>query len=732
MADLRQSKSELLNQVMFQISNAVNTTYNINDLFVKIHAALNRLVDASIFYIALYDEETDTVSFPYYIDPVDRRYYVDKANQLGAEFSYVLGDTKGSMTGIVIRSGAPLLMTKDQLWAHCAETGSAPSGKPPEVWLGVPLIIRQQTIGVMAIQSYESVNAYSHEDKSILGMFSEQVALAIERKRNEDSLRDSESKYRNLVENIHDAVYSVDLNGMIRFISRQMERISGIPCHEFAGHWKRFSLEEESDARCFDELIHPDDRDHVRREIHQAILDKRSFQVEYRLHHGRKSYRWVLERGRFFHDEAGAYQLDGIITDIHLRKMSELDLRRQQALTAVLYGISSAIHLEGSLVDLCGAIGKVLSQVAVEDFALVLRSRHKGELEVVYSTHENASEWTSHLESCDSDQPVVLTDGWSAVGLPGKQAPLGWLLVRGRLEYDWAFFVPIAEQVALAVELKQTEQDLAATQLQLIENAHRSGMADIASATLHHVGNTLNSVNVAAGLVHEIMCRPFDKSIARVHEMVRPYLDDNDPKQASLLEAFAKLQTAIRQDRSNVTAQIAQMSDGVRLLQQTIHVQQQRTSRGFQEIEQPIQAIIEEAVSMYGSFFEQKAIKLHMMLEDCGGLSVPKFKFTYVLLELFKNICEALDEVSDSKRSLQIHLTQESGRMILVLSDTGPGIHDEARAQIFNVGYTTKPDRLGLGLHDVANALAEMGFEISTRPVEVGAQFVISGTINPR
>ena len=70
--------------------------------------------------------------------------------------------------------------------------------------------------------------------------------------------------------------------------------------------------------------------------------------------------------------------------------------------------------------------------------------------------------------------------------------------------------------------------------------------------------------------------------------------------------------------------------------------------------------------------------------------------------------------------------------MILVLSDTGPGIHDEARAQIFNVGYTTKPDRLGLGLHDVANALAEMGFEISTRPVEVGAQFVISGTINPR
>jgi GAF domain-containing protein len=55
-------------------------------------------------------------------------------------------------------------------------------------WLGIPLKIDKQTIGAIVVQSYVDGIGYDKSHESILTFISKQIALAIERKRQEDIL----------------------------------------------------------------------------------------------------------------------------------------------------------------------------------------------------------------------------------------------------------------------------------------------------------------------------------------------------------------------------------------------------------------------------------------------------------------------------------------------------------------------------------------------------------------
>ncbi|HHE65056.1 MAG TPA: PAS domain S-box protein, partial [Bacteroidetes bacterium] len=59
-------------KTLYEISNAINKTSNINELYKLIQKSLSRLIDTTNFYIALYDKETDTLSLPYQQDEKDK------------------------------------------------------------------------------------------------------------------------------------------------------------------------------------------------------------------------------------------------------------------------------------------------------------------------------------------------------------------------------------------------------------------------------------------------------------------------------------------------------------------------------------------------------------------------------------------------------------------------------------------------------------------------------------
>ena len=170
---------------LFEISNAVNNTDSLDDLYVSIHESLRRIIDVSNFFIALVDTKNHTLYFPYVVDTVDD------------DFSPIKNfNSDDSLTGLVVSQRKPILLNTEELEKRQSQNGVW--GPVPLTWMGAPLIIKEEVIGVVAVQSYLDANLYDNHDLQLLSAISDQIAISIHRKRSEDALRESEKKLSEL------------------------------------------------------------------------------------------------------------------------------------------------------------------------------------------------------------------------------------------------------------------------------------------------------------------------------------------------------------------------------------------------------------------------------------------------------------------------------------------------------------------------------------------------------
>lgn len=169
-----QKRQEKVKQTTLKILQASNYLKTTEDLFRFIHLAIGNLMSVKNFYIALYDENTQMVSFPYFVDEEDEK---QQPKKLG----------KG-LTEYIIRSGKAQLITEKKD-IELRDSGEVELiGSPAKIWLGVPLQIKDKTIGALVVQDYYNENAYTENDKEMLEMISFSVSRAIERKKAEEEI----------------------------------------------------------------------------------------------------------------------------------------------------------------------------------------------------------------------------------------------------------------------------------------------------------------------------------------------------------------------------------------------------------------------------------------------------------------------------------------------------------------------------------------------------------------
>jgi len=64
-------RAELINNVLYSIANAVNTTLNFEDRYQAIHKSLHHIIDVTNFFITIVNTTTNMLHFPYYMDTKD-------------------------------------------------------------------------------------------------------------------------------------------------------------------------------------------------------------------------------------------------------------------------------------------------------------------------------------------------------------------------------------------------------------------------------------------------------------------------------------------------------------------------------------------------------------------------------------------------------------------------------------------------------------------------------------
>jgi diguanylate cyclase (GGDEF)-like protein/PAS domain S-box-containing protein len=179
-------RSDKLQSALLRIAEATSSVQDVAAFYETIRRIVGELMEAKNIYIALLDEATRTVSYPYFVDEVEPP---PAPHPLGR-----------GLTEYVLRTGAPLLATPADLERLLAAGEAERVGAPSLDWLGVPLKRGDRTFGVLAVQSYTESTRYTERERDILTFVSSQLASAIDRKRDAEALAESETRFRRLAE----------------------------------------------------------------------------------------------------------------------------------------------------------------------------------------------------------------------------------------------------------------------------------------------------------------------------------------------------------------------------------------------------------------------------------------------------------------------------------------------------------------------------------------------------
>jgi len=179
-------KAERMQAALFRIAELSREAESLEALYASVHEVVGTLMSATNFYIAQYDAEGNLLTFPWFVDEVDKA--PDFANP------------GHGLTAYVLRTGKPLLATPDVFERLVAEGEVEPVGAPSIDWLGAPLKTGDVTWGAIVTQSYRETTRYTEKDLEVLVFVAQHIASAIEHKRKEDALRENERRYRQMFE----------------------------------------------------------------------------------------------------------------------------------------------------------------------------------------------------------------------------------------------------------------------------------------------------------------------------------------------------------------------------------------------------------------------------------------------------------------------------------------------------------------------------------------------------
>ena len=322
---VRKSVSEAQERVnelttLYTISQAA-TQLEMESLLTIVGQKIQQIFNVQSAFIAVFDKPNSKIKFPYVVNRSNRTSVPD------IEFG------KG-FASEVIQSRKPLLINSD-VEGYAQKLGSSLAIAMdlgfPKTWLGVPMIVGDEAIGVMSMQDYEHENAFSESDVNLFTIIASNVGIALknaqlylevqeelsERKRAEAALADSQQRLQAIFDNAGAGIGVTWDNAKFIFVNDRWIEMFGFTSEELAGMtiWDLCPSEDSQSLRKNIETIST------------GTLER--FQIENRFVHKNGSVFWGTTSAKAIHRKDGSLEnLIIIISDITLLKSTEAELIR--------------------------------------------------------------------------------------------------------------------------------------------------------------------------------------------------------------------------------------------------------------------------------------------------------------------------------------------------------------------------------------------------------------------
>jgi len=272
------------------------------------------------------------------------------------------------------------------------------------------------------------------------------------------------------------------------------------------------------------------------------------------------------------------------------------------------------------------------------------------------------------------------------------------------------------------------------------EMSRAAGMAEIATGTLHNVGNALNSINIGVGILSKSQRKQRDligdcqRLSVLLDEEVRA---QNAGGRLPLAVRFAqKLVDEMKAEAATCETEYIRLEEGVEHVKQVVARQQglAKTQTLVDTVSMP--RLIDDALLIAVPRLDRAPFEVATTctVDVC---QLDRHRVLQIVVNLVKNAAEAITGKTPDGAHNRIHVAvtedDDEGMVRIAVSDTGEGIDDDNADRIFAHGFTTKADGHGFGLHACANAATEMGGHLrchSDGPGR-GATFTLSIPLTP-
>ncbi len=291
-------------------------------------------------------------------------------------------------------------------------------------------------------------------------------------------------------------------------------------------------------------------------------------------------------------------------------------------------------------------------------------------------------------------------------------------------------YVHIARDITIQ---KKNEAELKSAREELLEKAHKAGMADIATGTLHNVGNILNSVKTSTQAIAYTMEKSPITGLNKANQMLRDNIGcleefiTTNPKAKKLMQYYLKLEDGFNTEKESIKKHLERLFHKVDVIASVISAQQSYAGYcGFEE-KAALSDIVNDAVTMQSGSIKRYNIIIIKDLKNVPDVLVQKTKLVHILINLIQNAKDAMLSILPEERKMKIKIESNSEAVFVKVIDSGQGIEKKHIQKIFSHGFTTKEKGHGFGLHSSANYMTEMGGRIwvESEGKDKGATFIL-------